>query len=185
MRHSWRKTARWHDGVASWILQPPSSPTGMMPKRKQTNESDDSDKSKDKRVKKGKDGRQDSKIKKKDQKKRDKKKGKKGKSKRSKSASSSRGSAGMEEAEAAPGGGKGDGKGKDGDGDCMQASKQGRRGLQRRQRRRERWWPLRSGACREVSSLLSFSITSHRMGTWIGLTAKSSSRKSTKYQSRC
>ena len=31
------------------------------------------------------------------------------------------GSAGMEEAEAAPGGGKGDGKGKDGDG--MQASK--------------------------------------------------------------
>ena len=146
-------------------------------------ESDDSDKSKDKRVKKGKDGRKDSKIKKKYQKKRNKKKGKKGKSKKAKSASSSRGSAGMEEAEAAPEGGKGDGKVKDGDG--KQASKQGMPGLQRRQRRRERWWPLPSGACRELSSLLSFSITSHRTGMWIGLTAKSSSRKSTKYQSRC
>ena len=131
MRHPWRQTARQHGGVASRILQPPSSPARMMPKRKQTKSKqpnlNDPDKSKDKRAKKGKDGKKNSKIKK-DQQKRDKKKGKKGKNKKAKSASSSRGSAGMEEAETAPGGGKGDDKGKDGDGKqaSKQASKQAR-----------------------------------------------------------
>ena len=36
VRYSWRQTARPHGGVASCILQPPSSPAGMMPKSKQT-----------------------------------------------------------------------------------------------------------------------------------------------------